>query len=83
MTTMNISLPDVMKEFIDEQVQERGYSTSSEYIRDLIRNDEVRQGEQRLAALLREGLESGSPVQIDATHWAAKKEALKERFARQ
>jgi len=49
MTTMNISLPDVMKDFVDAQVQERGYSTSSEYIRDLIRHDQVRR-EQRPAA---------------------------------
>ena len=59
MTTMNISLPDVLKEFVDCQVQARGYSTSSEYVRELIRNDQIRQAEQRLAALMLEGLESG------------------------
>jgi len=71
-----------MKEFVDAQVQARGYSTSSEYIRDLIRNDQVRQGEQRLVALLREGLESGPPVPVDAAHWAAKQAALKARHSR-
>ena len=53
MTTMNISLPDAMKAFVDAQIQERGYGTSSEYIRDLIRSDQTRQAEQRLAALTR------------------------------
>jgi putative addiction module CopG family antidote len=36
MGTMNISLPDQLKSFVDEQVKERGYGTSSEYVRDLI-----------------------------------------------
>ena len=81
MTTMNISLPDVMKEFIDTQVQERGYSTSSEYVRDLIRNDQVRQAEQRLAALILEGLESGPAIPVDETYWNSKRDALIQRHA--
>jgi len=50
MTTMNISLPDGMKSFVDQQVSARGYGTSSEYVRELIRKD---QDIQRLRALLR------------------------------
>lgn len=42
MTTMNISLPESLKVFVDEQVNERGYSTSSEYVRELIRKDQDR-----------------------------------------
>jgi antitoxin ParD1/3/4 len=42
MGTMNISLPDGMKAFVDEQVAQRGYGTSSEYIRDLIRREQDR-----------------------------------------
>ena len=42
MGTMNISLPDAMKAFVDEQVAERGYGTSSEYVRDLIRREQDR-----------------------------------------
>jgi antitoxin ParD1/3/4 len=37
MSTMNISLPDSLKAFIDEQVEQRGYGTSSEHRRELIR----------------------------------------------
>ena len=36
MGTMNISLPDTLKSFVDEQVSQRGYGTSSEYVRELI-----------------------------------------------
>jgi len=42
MSTMNISLPEAMKSFVDEQVNERGYGTSSEYVRELIRKDQER-----------------------------------------
>lgn len=55
MTTMNISLPDSLKTFVDEQVADRGYSTSSEYVRDLIRREQDR---QQLKALLLEGANS-------------------------
>lgn len=58
MQTMNISLPDPLKEFVDHQIAEGRYSSVSEYIRELIRDDEKRRAEQRLEALLLEGLES-------------------------
>ncbi len=55
MTTMNISLPGTLKAFVDEQVAGRGYGTSSEYVRELIRRDQDR---QRLRELLLEGAAS-------------------------
>ncbi len=55
MSTMNISLPDTLKSFVDEQVSQRGFGTSSEYVRELIRKDQDR---QRLRALLIAGAES-------------------------
>jgi antitoxin ParD1/3/4 len=58
MQTMNISLPDPLKEFVDHQIAEGRYGSVSEYIRDLIRNDERRKAEERLESLLLEGLES-------------------------
>ena len=42
MTTMNISLPEALKDFVDTQVSQRGYGTSSEYLRELIRKDQDR-----------------------------------------
>ena len=61
MTTMNISLPDALKSFVDEQVTQRGYGTSSEYVRELIRKDQDR---ARLRGLLLQVAEStpGKPV---------------------
>jgi antitoxin ParD1/3/4 len=59
---MNISLPDSLKSFVDEQVSERGFGTSSEYVRELIRKDQDR---QRLRSLLLAGAASapGSPAE--------------------
>ena len=57
MQTMNISLPDPLKEFVDHQIAEGRYSSVSEYIRELIRDDEKRKAKERLEALLLEGLE--------------------------
>jgi antitoxin ParD1/3/4 len=55
MSTMNISLPDALKSFVDVQVAHRGYGTSSEYVRELIRKD---QQVQQLRALLLAGAQS-------------------------
>ena len=62
MSTMNISLPEGLKAFVDEQVATRGYGTSSEYVRELIRKDQDR---QRLRELLLAGAASGPAVTTD------------------
>lgn len=56
MNTMNVSLPDVLKEFVDQQVSSGRYSSASEYVRELIREDEKRKAQDRLEAMLLEGL---------------------------
>jgi len=53
---MNISLPDAMKDFVDAQVADRGFGTSSEYMRELIRRDQDR---CRVRELLVQGANSG------------------------
>jgi antitoxin ParD1/3/4 len=61
MTSMNISLPEELKEYVEQQAK-GGYSTPSEFVRDLIRRDQKRCVKERLEQLLLEGLESGKPV---------------------
>lgn len=61
MGTMNISLPDSLKAFVEEKVAEGGYSTSSEYVRELIRREQDR---STLRGLLLEG--ASSPPDTDA-----------------
>lgn len=66
MTTMNISLPDTLKSFVDEQVSQRGYGTSSEYVRELIRKDQDR---LQLRGLLLVGAASAPTVATDAAYF--------------
>jgi antitoxin ParD1/3/4 len=70
MQTMNISLPDQLKEFVDHQVGSGRYSTVSEYVRDLIRDDEKRAAQERkLEALLLEGIRSGEATEMTRQDW--------------
>lgn len=66
MSTMNISLPDALKTFVDDQVSLRGYSTSSEYVRELIRKDQDR---QHLRGLLLAGAESAPAAPADSNYF--------------
>ncbi len=68
MGTMNISLPDSLRDFVDEQVEQRGYGTSSEYMRDLVRRD---QGRQQLKALLLAGAGSAPTAPVDGSYFDA------------
>jgi antitoxin ParD1/3/4 len=76
MGTMNISLPDSMRSFIDRQVSERGYGTSSEYIRDLIRRDQDR---QHLRGLLLEGAASAPTAPVDTGYFEGLRERVREK----
>lgn len=66
-TTMNISLPEPLKRFVDEEVQEGGFASTSDYMRDLIRQRQRRKSEEQLRQLIGEGLASGpaQPVEPD------------------
>ena len=66
MSTMNISLPDSLKSFVDEQVSQRGYGTSSEYVRELIRKDQDR---MQLRTLLLAGAASAPAAAADAGYF--------------
>lgn len=66
MSTMNISLPDTLKSFVDQQVTMRGYGTSSEYVRELIRKD---QDIQRLREILLDGAGSATTSPVNAGYF--------------
>jgi antitoxin ParD1/3/4 len=72
---MNIPLPDTLKAFVDEQVSGRGYGTSSEYVRELIRKDQDR---QRLRRLLLVGTKSAPGAPADDAYF----ERLRARVRR-
>ena len=82
MASLNISLPQSLKDYVEGQVQAAGYSTPSEYVRELLRQDQQRRAEQKLEALLLEGLNSGDPIEITPEYWENKRRQLIERHAR-
>ncbi len=67
MGTMNVSLPDPLREFVERQVQSGGYGTSSEYVRELIRRDQDR---LQLRTLLLDGAQSAITGEADAAYFA-------------
>ncbi|MBL8213616.1 MAG: type II toxin-antitoxin system ParD family antitoxin [Bryobacterales bacterium] len=71
MPTLTISLPDSLRDFIDRQVQTKGYGNTSEYLRSLVRQDQEAEAKKRLELLLLEGLESGGEdIAADAQFWS-------------
>jgi antitoxin ParD1/3/4 len=61
MATMNVSLPDPMKDWVEQQTKSGRYSNASDYVRDLIRRDQDREHKiAQMQALVSEGLASGT-----------------------
>jgi antitoxin ParD1/3/4 len=81
MATMNISLPDPMKDWVEAQARTGRYSNASDYVRDLIRRDQERADRlAELQKLLSEGLESGvSDRTMDDVLRAAREQAKTAR----
>lgn len=69
MATMNISLPDPMKDFVESQAAKEGFGTVSEYMRALIREVQKKHAKQALEAKLKEGLESGPATPMTKKDW--------------
>lgn len=67
-TTMNVSLPDELKSFVDERVLDDGYGSTSEYVRDLIRRDRER---THLRGLLLDGANSGPGLLADGAYFTS------------
>ena len=75
MSTMNISLPDTLKAFVDEQVSQGSYGTSSEYVRELIRRDRDR---LHLRGLLLAGAASAPAAPADAGYFASLRDRVRK-----
>jgi antitoxin ParD1/3/4 len=73
---MNVSLPEALKSFVDEQVSERGYSTSSEYVRELIRKDQDR---LRFREMLLQGGASAPASNADAGYFEGLRKQIRKR----
>ena len=68
-STMNIALPEVMRSYVASRVDSGQYGNTSEYVRDLIRQDQRQQTIERLRALVQEGLDSGPATPDTPADW--------------
>ncbi len=80
-TTLNVSLPEAMREWIQARVAQDSFSSASEYVRSLIREDQKRRADQRLETLLLEGLE-GSFEEMTPGDWKDIRRELRKRVAK-
>ena len=67
--TMNISLPDSMKKYVKERVDEERYGTQSDYVRSLIRDYQKRHDANKLEQMLLDGLRSGPRIRMNPQEW--------------
>jgi antitoxin ParD1/3/4 len=79
MTTVNVSLPEDLKTFVDEQVIHRDFGTSSEYVRELIRKEQER---VHLRNLLLLGGNSMPATPADPDYFAALRDRINNRALR-
>lgn len=83
MATMNVSLPDPLKHFVDQEVRHGGFASTSDYMRDLIRQRQRTKAADTLRQLIAEGLSSGSAEPVTAETFAKMRQELHERLARE
>jgi len=81
MQTMNISLPDPMKQYVEEQVSAGAYSSASEYVRELVRADQKRHAKEQLEQILLNAINSGDPVEVTPEMVEEVKQRLRARAA--
>ncbi len=72
MSSINISLPESMKTFVEKQVAQGGYGSVSEYLQELITQDKKRQMREYIEELLIAGLESEEAIEVNNQWWQQK-----------
>ncbi|MCA1774080.1 MAG: type II toxin-antitoxin system ParD family antitoxin [Loktanella sp.] len=80
MATMNVSLPDPMKSWVETRLKDGSFSNTSDYVRHLIRRDQERaQAIEALQKAIEEGVQSGEPEPFDFKSFKAR---MREQHAR-
>lgn len=69
MTTVTISMPESLKQFLDREVETKGYGNVSEYVRGLLRQAQAKDADARLEGLLLEGLAAGEDIPLTPSFW--------------
>ena len=85
--TINISMPHLLKRYVDSKVSSGGYGSASEFVREAIREKFQREQNRAnvqgaLAAKLLDGLDSGKPIPFTPNYFRGKKRSLAGRAAK-
>ena len=78
MASINVSIPESLKDFLQEQVSERGYRSPQQYVEALLRDEQKRQAKAELEAKLLAGLK-GPPITANAVYWKRKLARLRRQ----
>ena len=81
--SLNTSLPEQVRAFIEEQMASRGFNSVNDYVDHLILQDQERTAQTNVDALLVEGIESGEAVEATDDWWEAKRTHLMEQLHQQ
>lgn len=82
LTTMNISLPKVQRDFVEAAATRTGCTTTSEYIRRLIHEAQRKEAQEDLERKLLAGLDSGAPIEVTPEYWDKMRSELLKRLGR-
>lgn len=78
-STLNISLPETMRQFVEKKIATEGYGTISEYVRELIRADQSAENE-RFDRLIAEAYASGEAAPLTKAEIDEARRIVKERI---
>jgi antitoxin ParD1/3/4 len=76
MSTLQLTLPDEVKHFVDEQVARGGFGNADEYLCALLKREKESAVRGHLRALLQAGIDSGEPIAVDDAFWREREATL-------
>ena len=79
MSTVNLNLSEELRQFVDGQAEAGRFDGPAEYIEALIAR--AKNGNDKLEALLIEGLDSGDPIPLDADEWGRIRRDVEQRLS--
>jgi antitoxin ParD1/3/4 len=82
MPTINISLPETLKDFVESQVRSGEYSSVSEFMRVLVRREQKERDREKLELSILEGLNSGDAIEVTPEMWQKLRQSLRSRRAK-
>jgi antitoxin ParD1/3/4 len=71
-----------MRAYVEDLVANGGYSSISEYFRELVRLDQKRKAQERLESMLLEGLNSGAATEMTQQDWEDIRKKVQEKVAK-